>query len=30
VDFDTNKLIAAIFSEAGYAAPYIVQGNRTA
>jgi small conductance mechanosensitive channel len=30
VTFDTNKLIAATFGEAGYAAPYIVQGNRTA
>jgi small conductance mechanosensitive channel len=30
VTFDTNKLIAATFGEAGYTAPYIVQGNRTA
>ena len=30
VYFDTNKLIAATFGAAGYAAPYIVQGNRTA
>ncbi len=28
VTFDTNKLIAATFGEAGYAAPYIVHGNR--
>ena len=28
VTFDTNKLIAATFGEAGYAAPYVVHGNR--
>ncbi len=29
VYFDTNKLIAATFGAAGYAAPYNIQGNRT-
>jgi len=29
VFFDTNKLIAATFGAAGYAAPFNVQGNRT-
>jgi small conductance mechanosensitive channel len=28
--FDTNRLIAATFGEAGYAAPYLVQENKTA
>lgn len=28
--FDTNKLIAATFGEAGYAAPFLVQENKTA
>jgi small conductance mechanosensitive channel len=28
VYFDTNKLIAATFGDAGYAAPYMIQGNR--
>ena len=28
--FDTNRLIAATFGEAGYAAPYLVQENKSA
>jgi small conductance mechanosensitive channel len=30
VYFDTNKLIAATFGKAGYAAPFLVQENKTA
>ena len=30
VYFDTNKLIAATFGQAGYTAPYIIQANRDA
>ncbi len=30
VYFDTNKLIAATFGDAGYAAPYNIQGTRSA